>query len=220
MARPALSAARAVEILNFLASHPDETFTLSDLVRRLGINVASMHAILAVLEQAGYVTRDRDRRGYATGPMLVPLGHAAVARHGSIIAARASLTTLATELGVTGLVMGATGTEMVKLDEISPAASRASSVGQRIRMVAPMGGVFFAWADPDRVGEWLAGAPNGARRQHATIRRWLASIRELCNDAIWIHEGRLMMRGTPQACGDAYTRFLEVGENAFTLEDL
>lgn len=29
-----------------------------------------------------------------------------------------------------------------------------------------------------------------------------------------------MMRGTPQACGDAYTRFLEVGENAFTLEDL
>ncbi|GEK17154.1 ABC transporter ATP-binding protein [Cellulomonas persica] len=48
----------------------------------------------------------------------------------------------------------------------------------------------------------------------------LASIRELCNDAIWIHEGRLMMRGTPQACGDAYTRFLEVGENAFTLEDL
>lgn len=48
----------------------------------------------------------------------------------------------------------------------------------------------------------------------------LASIRELCNEAIWIHEGRLMMRGTPQACGDAYTRFLEVGENAFTLEDL
>ena len=48
----------------------------------------------------------------------------------------------------------------------------------------------------------------------------LASIRELCNEAIWIHEGRLMMRGTPQACSDAYTRFLEVGETAFTLEDL
>ena len=48
----------------------------------------------------------------------------------------------------------------------------------------------------------------------------LASIRELCNEAVWIHEGRLMMRGTPQACSDAYTRFLEVGETAFTLEDL
>lgn len=47
----------------------------------------------------------------------------------------------------------------------------------------------------------------------------LASIRQLCNDAIWIHKGRLMMRGTPQECGDAYTRFLEVGETAFTLED-
>ena len=48
----------------------------------------------------------------------------------------------------------------------------------------------------------------------------LASIRELCNEAIWIHEGRLMLRGTPQECGDAYMRFLEVGETAFTLEDL
>jgi len=48
----------------------------------------------------------------------------------------------------------------------------------------------------------------------------LASIRQLCNDAIWIHKGRLMMRGTPEECGKAYTKFLEVGETAFTLEDL
>jgi DNA-binding IclR family transcriptional regulator len=184
MARPALSAARAVEVLNFLASHPEQTFTLSDLVRRLGINVASMHAILAVLEQAGYVTRDNERRGYATGPMLVPLGHAAVHRHGSIVAARAALTTLATELGVTGLVVGAAGAEMVILDEINATSaqqtsvrSSGSSVGQRIRMAAPMGGVFYAWADNDQVDAWLAAAPNGARREQAQLKRWLAAIR-------------------------------------------
>ncbi|WP_444665055.1 ABC transporter ATP-binding protein [Cellulomonas sp. CW35] len=47
----------------------------------------------------------------------------------------------------------------------------------------------------------------------------LGSIRQLCNDAIWIHKGKLMMRGTPEECGAAYTKFLEVGETAFTLED-
>lgn len=48
----------------------------------------------------------------------------------------------------------------------------------------------------------------------------LGSIRELCNDAIWIHKGRLMMHDTPERCCAAYTRFLKVGESAFTLEDL
>lgn len=48
----------------------------------------------------------------------------------------------------------------------------------------------------------------------------LGSIREMCNDAIWIHKGKLMMHDTPDNCIKAYTKFLEVGENAFTLEDL
>jgi ABC-type polysaccharide/polyol phosphate transport system ATPase subunit len=48
----------------------------------------------------------------------------------------------------------------------------------------------------------------------------LASIQELCNEAIWIHKGKLMMRGTPEECSAKYTEFLQVGENAFTLEDL
>lgn len=48
----------------------------------------------------------------------------------------------------------------------------------------------------------------------------LASIRELCNEAIWMHKGTLMMRSDPQAVIAAYSKFLEVGEEAFSLEDL
>jgi DNA-binding IclR family transcriptional regulator len=179
MARPALSAARAVAVCNFLASHPDTGFTLSELVRRLGINVASMHAILAVLQQAGYVTRDDDGRSYTTGPMLVPLGHAALHRHGSIVSARREVGALASDLGVTGLVVGATGAEMVILDEVSATPGDASSVGQRIGMVAPMGGVFVAWADEGRVARWLATAGDGTngRREQELLREWLAAIR-------------------------------------------
>ncbi|MFV0253071.1 MAG: ABC transporter ATP-binding protein [Beutenbergiaceae bacterium] len=48
----------------------------------------------------------------------------------------------------------------------------------------------------------------------------LTAIREMCNDCLWIHKGKLMLHDTPDACIKAYTKFLEVGENAFTLEDL
>jgi ABC-type polysaccharide/polyol phosphate transport system ATPase subunit len=48
----------------------------------------------------------------------------------------------------------------------------------------------------------------------------LGSIRDMCNDCIWIHKGKLMIHSDPQTCIDAYTKFLEVGENAFTMEDM
>jgi teichoic acid transport system ATP-binding protein len=48
----------------------------------------------------------------------------------------------------------------------------------------------------------------------------LASIRELCNDAIWLHKGQLMMRGTPEEVCEAYTKFVQVGDSAVILEDL
>ncbi|NLE97179.1 MAG: ABC transporter ATP-binding protein, partial [Propionibacterium sp.] len=48
----------------------------------------------------------------------------------------------------------------------------------------------------------------------------LGSIKELCNRAIWLHKGRLMMEGEPTEVITAYTKFLQVGEDAFTFEDL
>jgi ABC-type polysaccharide/polyol phosphate transport system ATPase subunit len=48
----------------------------------------------------------------------------------------------------------------------------------------------------------------------------LGTITEMCNDCIWMHKGKLMKHGDPQACVDAYTKFLKVGENAFTMEDM
>src|SRR5690606_23664768 len=55
----------------------------------------------------------------------------------------------------------------------------ASSVGQRIEMVAPMGGVFVAWADEERVATWIATAPEAIRepREQALLHTWLDAIR-------------------------------------------
>lgn len=49
----------------------------------------------------------------------------------------------------------------------------------------------------------------------------LKSIRRLCDDVIWIHEGEIAMRGEPDPVIEAYRRFLEIGEDDdVALEDL
>ena len=48
----------------------------------------------------------------------------------------------------------------------------------------------------------------------------LGSIKELCDSAIWMHKGELKMWDEPDAVVDAYTAFLEVGEDALTMEDV
>jgi ABC-type polysaccharide/polyol phosphate transport system ATPase subunit len=47
----------------------------------------------------------------------------------------------------------------------------------------------------------------------------LGTIKELCTEAIWLHQGKLIRRGDPQEIIDAYTEFLQVGEDALVLED-
>jgi ABC-type polysaccharide/polyol phosphate transport system ATPase subunit len=48
----------------------------------------------------------------------------------------------------------------------------------------------------------------------------LGSIRELCDQAIWLDHGEMRMWDEPDAVVDAYTEFLEVGQDAVTLEDV
>jgi ABC-type polysaccharide/polyol phosphate transport system ATPase subunit len=48
----------------------------------------------------------------------------------------------------------------------------------------------------------------------------LGTIQELADHAIWMHQGELRMWDEPDAVVSAYTEFLEVEQNAVTLEDV
>ena len=48
----------------------------------------------------------------------------------------------------------------------------------------------------------------------------LQTVRDLCDQAIWLDHGVLRMWDEPDAVIDAYTDFLEVGQDAVTLEDV
>ena len=60
----------------------------------------------------------------------------------------------------------------------------------------------------------------GENRTILLVSHALGSIKDLCDQAIWIHKGELRMWDEPENVVDAYTEFLEVGEDAFTMEDV
>lgn len=159
MARPALAATRAIAVLNFLAAHPAEEFTLSDLAGRLGINVASAHALLGVLADAGYVVRHPRLRTFALGPSVVALGSAALERHAAIDLARDAARDLARQVELEVAVTAPAGDEIVFLARAGEEQARGIPVhvGQRVPLVPPLGSVFVAWGE-DLRDAWLARA--------------------------------------------------------------
>jgi len=60
----------------------------------------------------------------------------------------------------------------------------------------------------------------GQARTMILVSHALGTVRDMCNDAIWMNKGRLMIRSEPQHVINEYTRFVNVGESAYTLEDV
>ena len=48
----------------------------------------------------------------------------------------------------------------------------------------------------------------------------LGSIKEMCNEAIWLDKGKLMMHGEPDRVVKAYLKFVKVKKRASTMEDV
>jgi DNA-binding IclR family transcriptional regulator len=160
MSRPALAATRAIAVLNFLAAHPTDAFTLSDIAERLEINLASAHALLTVLVDAGYASRHPRLRTFTLGPSVVALGSAALEVHPAIDLARDTARDLSIELELEVSVTAAAGDDIVFLARAGAHRARgiAVHVGQRVPLVAPLGAVFMAWASAERISAWRAGS--------------------------------------------------------------
>jgi teichoic acid transport system ATP-binding protein len=48
----------------------------------------------------------------------------------------------------------------------------------------------------------------------------LGSIKEMCNEVIWLDRGKLMMHGEPGEVVTAYIKFVKVKKSATAMEDL
>lgn len=181
MTRPAPSASRALAILDLLAAHPTESFTLSELARQLGINMASTHAVLGAMTEAGYLVRHPSHKTYRLGPSTMAVGHAALTSHPVIGVARQEMQQLADETGLECLASAPFEMELVGVARVGPSSTRTPllQVGQRLPLVPPLGTMFVAWSSDERIEEWLRRAPDQSAATIRHYRRVLESARAL-----------------------------------------
>jgi DNA-binding IclR family transcriptional regulator len=179
--RPAPAIGRTVALLNFLAAHPDESFSLSELARRLDINKATAHAMLLTLTEAGYLLRHPATKSFTLGPALISVGNAAAGRQFEVVDyARDEMRRLSDDLGVQCVASAAIGEEIVLLARSGDPGPLGLSVqvGHRLPLVPPLGTVFLAWSDREEIDRWLRHLGPGARDEElARCRAAVAAVR-------------------------------------------
>lgn len=158
MARRTPAIERAVAVLNHLAAHPDETFSLSELARDLDMNKATAHALLATLVDASYLVRDEDDKTYALGPALIAVGNAAVEAYPAATIAESSMEELAAEFDLECVASASIGDEIVILASAGSTRPIGMNIrpGLRLPLVPPLGTVFVAWESRQRIDRWLS----------------------------------------------------------------
>jgi DNA-binding IclR family transcriptional regulator len=170
---------RVVAVVEFLASRPAEPATVAELVRHLGLNRATCHAVLASLVRAGWILRDPAEKTFTPGPALIALGRAAESGVPAARAADDELAALAKDLGVTATISYPSGDHIVvgSRSPAGPGNGDTVRVGQRFPFAPPYGPGLVAWGSETDIDHWLARA---SRADDADIRRFrdaLASVR-------------------------------------------
>ncbi len=161
MSRPSPQTDRIVTVINLLAAHPDEGFTLSEIARRLGVGKATCSPMLVALTSAGFLVRHPTRKAYRLGPALITAGQAAAAGFPALEIARPVLVDLSNELGVVAMAVARAGDQLQLVDLAWDHRRHAPTlrVGQELPFRAPWGSVFVAATAPHaEIEGWLARA--------------------------------------------------------------
>jgi len=177
---PSPAVLRACDVLDHLATNPEDAFSVSEVARSVGVPRASCDSVLLALAQRGLVQRDVDRR-YSLGPACRTLGEAVRVAGAPLTAlepvaddlARATASCVA----ISSCVQGRSRVERVY--DHGPAFGLRARAGESVPLVPPFGAVFVAWDGDAAIERWLdrARAPLGAAERAHTVAA-LAAARE------------------------------------------
>jgi DNA-binding IclR family transcriptional regulator len=112
MTRNSPAVHRIVSVLDFFVEHPNQPFTLSQIVKSLHLSRATCHALLASLVEVGYLYRTPDK-SFVIGPGLIALGDKAQRHFAPHAVARQELRLLADELDLVAAVLEREGDDVV-----------------------------------------------------------------------------------------------------------
>jgi DNA-binding IclR family transcriptional regulator len=156
MARPAPGADRSVAVLDLMASHPDERFTLSEVARRCDLNKATAHALLSALADHGVLLRHPAEKRYSLGPRLVAIGDAARRGYTALDFLPPLLDRLAARAGYVARAWQRQDDQVTVVAQSPPRRVEHDEV--RLPLTPPVGALFMAWSDSPSVEAWLARA--------------------------------------------------------------
>lgn len=149
---------RIVAILNFLAGHPEQAFTLTEISKSLRLSSATCHALLGGLCETGYIYRTIGKT-YVLGPALSRVARASLEPGLVMQVTRPEMRLLADEFDVVCSAFHLKDEQVTIFER----ASALSHIGwhspqlHSIPIAAPLGGLFLAW-DEAAWDEWLANA--------------------------------------------------------------
>jgi len=171
MARPAPGADRSVAVLELLAEHPDERFTLSEVARRCSLNKATAHALLSALTDRGVLLRHPEEKRYSLGPRLVVIGDAARRGYTAVEFVPPVLAELAGETGLSARAWRMAATDVVGVAHVGLPRDVAGAPPVRLPLAPPIGALFMAWADTLSAEAWLAraGSAEAMRPAHEAL---------------------------------------------------
>ena len=143
-------------ILELLAAHPDDRFTLSEVARRCSLNKATAHALLAALSQRSILLRHPDEKRYSLGPRLVAIGEAARRGYTAIDFAPAMLDRLSVATARWSRAFARRDDRVMVVAQARVPADVDPLDPVTLPLMPPLGAVWMAWSDRPSVEAWLA----------------------------------------------------------------
>lgn len=192
MVKPALAATRAVRVLDFLALHPAQAFSLKEIASACDVNAASLLAVLIALVDGGYLLRHPDHKTYTIGPGVVGLANAAAVQHPTIDAARTELPLLATDLKAECTASVLMGRTLVAV-AIAGTARRGvtfTQTGMQLPFTAPFGAPFAAYGGEELREAWLRGSDGSPDQRTRALQKTLDDIRHRGFSVVAEHPAR------------------------------
>lgn len=169
MVRSSPGVQRMVAVINFFAEHPDQSFTLTELIRALQLSRATCHMLLAGLVESGYLYRKKDK-SYILGPTLAAIGQIANVHFSPLQVAQAEIRELADEFNAICSVYFIEGDEVVARTRAAAMSHVGwpSALGVRTKLRAPFAAIYAAGMSPKEVDTWIDTfdpQPSPAQRQ-------------------------------------------------------
>ncbi len=178
-------------VLDYIVAHAGRPPTLADIVRDTQLPRATVHAIVAELVDAGWLTRRSDTGGVGLGPAFLHTARRAVGADRLVVDARPAMESLVAQTGAPCFLARRIDDETITVveycwpldsargSERDPARRSATDAewmkpNRPIRLRPPICREFVAWSDTAAQDAWLGAAPEA---EQARLRAVLKEIR-------------------------------------------